>query len=67
MVRFGRYNIPLGGDILISIDDKPIQTSRDLNLYLDTQAQVGQTVQVTAIRDGQEQTFSVTLAERPMQ
>jgi len=67
IVRFGRYNIPLGGDILISIDDKPIQTSRDLNLYLDTQAQVGQTVQVTVIRDGQEQTFSVTLAERPMQ
>jgi S1-C subfamily serine protease len=67
VVRFGRYNIPLGGDILVSIDGKPIQTSRDLNLYLDTQAQVGQTVQVTAIREGEEQTFSVTLAERPMQ
>jgi S1-C subfamily serine protease len=67
VVRFGRYNIPLGGDIVVSIDGKPIQTSRDLNLYLDTQTQVGQTVQVTVIRDGQEQAFNVTLTERPMQ
>lgn len=67
VVRFGRFNIPLGGDILVAIDGEAIQTSRDLNLYLDTQAQVGQTVQVTVIRGGEEQNFDVTLAERPME
>jgi len=67
VVRFGRFNIPLGGDILISIGGQSIQTSRDLNLYLDTQTQVGQTVQVTVIRDGKEQTSDVTLVERPME
>jgi S1-C subfamily serine protease len=67
VVRFGRFNIPLGGDILISIGGQSIQTSRDLNLYLDTQTQVGQAVQVTVIRDGEEQTFDVTLVERPME
>jgi len=67
VVRFGRFNIPLGGDILVAIDDQSIQTSQDLNLYLDTRTQVGQTVRVTVIRDGEEQTFDVTLVERPME
>jgi serine protease Do len=67
VVRFGRFNIPLGGDILVAIDDQSIQTSQDLNLYLDTRTQVGQTVRVTVIRDGGEQTFDVTLVERPME
>ena len=67
VVRFGRFNIPLGGDILIAIDGQPVQTSRDLNLYLDTRTRVGQTVQVTVIRNGEEQTFDVTLTERPME
>jgi S1-C subfamily serine protease len=67
VVRFGRFNIPLGGDILIAIDGQSIRTSRDLNLYLDTRTQVGQTVRVTVIREGEEQTFDVTLAERPME
>jgi S1-C subfamily serine protease len=67
LVRFGRFNVPLGGDILLAIDGESLETSRDLTLYLDTETDVGQTVTVTFIRDGQEQTLQVTLGERPMQ
>jgi S1-C subfamily serine protease len=65
VVRIGRYNIPVGGDILVAIDDQPLLTSRDLTLYLDTQTEVGQKVVLTIVRDGQEQTVEVTLTERP--
>jgi S1-C subfamily serine protease len=64
-VRLGRYIVPIGGDIITSIDGQPVATDRDLNLYLDTQTDIGQVVQVTIIRDGQEMTMPVTLTERP--
>jgi 2-alkenal reductase len=65
IVRFGRYNIPLDGDILVALDGQPMRTSRDLTLYLDTQAEIGQEVALTIIRDGEEQVIEATLAERP--
>jgi S1-C subfamily serine protease len=64
-VRFGRYIVPVGGDIITAIDGEPVASDRDLNLYLDTQTDIGQVVQVTIIRDGQEMTVPVTLTERP--
>ena len=67
VMRFGRYNIPVGGDILVSIDGQPLRTSRDLTLYLDTQTEVGQAVTLTVVRDGQEQTIEVTLGMRPQE
>jgi S1-C subfamily serine protease len=67
IVRFGRYNLPMGGDVLTSIDDQPLLTTRDLTLYLDTQADVGQTVKLTIVRDGEEQMLDVMLGERPQQ
>ncbi len=66
-VRIGRFSIPVGGDILVAIDGEPLQPSRDLTLYLDTQTEVGQQVEVTIIRDGAEQRLTVTLGERPQE
>ncbi len=67
IVRFGRFNIPLDGDVLVEIDEQTVQTSQDLNMYLDTRTVVGQTVKLTVVRDGAEQTIEVTLGERPME
>ena len=67
IVRFGRYNIPLDGDVLVSIDGQSLESSQDLTMYLDTQTEVGQQVSVTVVRDGQEQVFTVTLGERPVE
>jgi S1-C subfamily serine protease len=64
-VRIGQLVMPVGGDIMAAINGVPIATDRDLVRYLDVQTEVGQTIAVTIWRDGQEQTVSVTLGERP--
>jgi S1-C subfamily serine protease len=64
-VRIGRSILVVGGDVLTAIDGQPITSGRDLLRYLDTQTEVGQSIQLTIWRDGQEQTVMVTLRERP--
>jgi S1-C subfamily serine protease len=67
IVRFGRYNLPVGGDVLTAIDGQVLQTSRDLTMYLDTRTEIGQTVRLTVVREGQEMTLEATLGERPQE
>jgi S1-C subfamily serine protease len=64
-VRIGRYVLPVGGDIVTAIDGEAITGDRDLIRFLDIETNVGQTVQVTVYRDGEEMTIPVTLGERP--
>jgi S1-C subfamily serine protease len=65
LVRIGRYEVPLDGDIISAINGVPISDFEGLTVYLETQTVVGDTVEVTIIRDGQEQRVTVTLGERP--
>jgi len=64
VVSVGRYRIPIGGDIITQINDRPVPTLEELTVYLETQTQVGDTVSLTIVRDGREQTVQMTLAER---
>jgi S1-C subfamily serine protease len=64
-VRLGRTVVLIGGDILTAIDGEPIATGRDLLRFLDTRTAVGQTIQITVWRDGQQVTIPVTLDEQP--
>ncbi|MGQ9482384.1 S1C family serine protease [Chloroflexus sp.] len=63
LVRVGNLNLPVGGDVIVAVNDRPITTSQDLLVYLETETRVGETVQVKVIRDGREQVVPVTLAE----
>jgi S1-C subfamily serine protease len=63
-VRIGRWLLAIGGDILTAIDGEPIGSIRDLIRYLDINTEVGQTIQITVWRDGQELTVPVTLGEQ---
>ncbi|RLC61312.1 MAG: 2-alkenal reductase [Chloroflexota bacterium] len=65
IVRLGNVRIPLGGDVIIAINGEPMTNIQELTVYLETQTQVGDTVEVTIIRDGKEQSIRVKLAERP--
>jgi S1-C subfamily serine protease len=67
VVSIGNTRIPVGGDIITAINGEPIANFEELTVYLESETQVGDTVEVTLIRDGQEMTVSVTLAERPEQ
>jgi S1-C subfamily serine protease len=65
VVDFGRFSLPVGGDVLLAIDEQELQTSRDLTMYLDTQTQVGQQVELTLVRNGEQVVIEATLGERP--
>ncbi len=66
-VTIGNSRIPVGGDIIVAMDGKPIRSTQDLTVQLDTAYQVGDTVTVTINRQGQEMQVPVTLAERQPQ
>ena len=66
-VQVGNYELPIGGDIITALNDKPIASLQDMTVYLEDQTGVGDTVTVTVVRDGQPQKLDVKLAERPQQ
>ena len=55
----------LGGDVIISVDGNPINDFEDLTAYLARYANVGQTLNLTYLRDGKKNQASLTLAARP--
>jgi len=57
----------LGGDLLLSIDGQPLHDMASLSAYLLAHTQVGQSVRLGLLRDGQPLELSLTLAERPAQ
>ena len=65
IVQLGNVQLPLGGDIVTAINGEAVDDLQELTVYLETQTQVGDTVEVTIFRGGVEQSVRVTLAERP--
>ncbi len=56
----------IGGDIITAIDGQPVRSFDDLVTYLARSTEVNQTVTLTVLRDGKEQTIKVTLLARPV-
>ena len=54
-----------GGDIIIAIDEYKLRSFDDLTAYLVRETEVGQTVMLTIIRDGERLEIPATLGERP--
>ena len=54
-----------GGDIIIAMDGMEIKDFDHLITYLSKETTVGQTVELTILRDGEELQIPVTLGERP--
>jgi S1-C subfamily serine protease len=55
----------IGGDVIISADGMAITDFEDLTAFLARYTNVGQTIELTYIRDGEEQIVPLTLAARP--
>ena len=58
-------DVNVGGDVIIAIDGQAVKGFDDIVAYLARSTDVGQTVTVTVLRDGQQQDVKVTLAARP--
>jgi len=52
------------GDVITSLDGKPIHNGHELQIFVARQ-QVGKTVEVRGLRDGQPKTFQVKIEEQP--
>ncbi|MCB0065430.1 MAG: PDZ domain-containing protein, partial [Caldilineaceae bacterium] len=63
-VTIGNAHIPVDGDIIVAINGTPVTTSQELMVYLETNTQVGDTVHVNVVRDGEEHVISIQLTER---
>ena len=61
----GTPGVETGGDVVVAMDDTPIRTSRALSSFLALETRPGDTIDVTVLRDGEEQTVELTLGSRP--
>ncbi len=57
--------VQVGGDVIVAIDGQPVKSFDDLVTYLERSTQVNQTVTLTILRGGKQQTVQVTLTARP--
>lgn len=53
--------LPTSGDVITAVDGTAVKTFEDLTSYLFSNTQVGQTVTLTIVREGHEQTVNLTL------
>ena len=64
-VRGSGGNNMRGGDLIIGIDDQPVNNFSDLITYLVFETEVGQTVTLTILRNGEQLDVPVILGARP--
>ena len=66
-ISISGYQFIVGGDIIIGINDTPIEDFEDLTLYLETETQVGDEIELLILRDSQEMTISLELGATPVE
>jgi S1-C subfamily serine protease len=54
-----------GGDLIVAVNGEPVISSDDLIAYLVFETAVGDTIDLTVLRDGEELIVPLTLGERP--
>jgi S1-C subfamily serine protease len=57
--------IPVGGDVIIAIDGQVVKQAEDLIDYLERNTKPDQQIVLTILREGKEQSLSITQAKRP--
>lgn len=63
-VMIGNLKIIIGGDLIIAIDGKPIKNMDQVVEEIE-QKDIGQTIELTVLRDKKQRIVRVTLAEMP--
>jgi S1-C subfamily serine protease len=57
--------IDMGGDVILTVDNKPVRTMEDLTSYIESEKDVGDTIKLKVLRDGRIDDIGLTLATRP--
>jgi S1-C subfamily serine protease len=63
--RSGRRIVFNGGDVIVAADGQPIQRRDELTIYLENEKRVGDTVDLTVVRDQETITLTLRLGEMP--
>lgn len=64
-LRIGNRRLLVGGDIIVGIDGREVDSYKDLIGYLENEASIGETVRISYYRDGERQSTRVEVGERP--
>lgn len=59
--------VKLGGDVIVSVDNKAVRKIDDILVYLQREKSAGDEIQLTILREGQEIHLTATLGARPNQ
>lgn len=59
--------VKLGGDVIVGVDNKTVRKIDDILVYLQREKAVGDELQLTILRDGQEMSITAVLGARPSQ
>ena len=62
--RVDDFRVPVGGDVILSVGGRKVDSPSELLSYLELNASPGETVQFTILRDGRKRTVSVELVAR---
>lgn len=66
IIPFGQAEvIPVGGDVVIGVDGRKVESFDDLLTYVALEARPGQTIELTVLREGKTVRVPVTLGKRP--
>ena len=65
VVTANGQSTPVGGDVVTAIDGQPVNSFDALLIYIALQAEPGQSVTLTILRDGKPQDVRVRLGARP--
>jgi S1-C subfamily serine protease len=64
-MQLGGREIPIGGDVILAVDDRDVRRLNDILGYLEQSTQIGDEVTLIVWRDGQTIEIPVTLGARP--
>ncbi len=58
-------SVPVGGDVILEMDGRPIPNEHELSAFLALETSPGDTISLDISRDGEPTTVELTLAARP--
>jgi 2-alkenal reductase len=65
MIQFGNELLRVGGDVIVSVDGRPMPNTNALVTHIARHGTAGKPVTLEIIRDGRSQTVTVILGTRP--
>ncbi|MGE0105220.1 MAG: S1C family serine protease [Blastocatellales bacterium] len=63
-VQIGRYLVPVGGDIIVGMDGRPVRSQDDIDHVLNTK-KIGDRIEVEVMRARRKVTLTLQLSELP--